>query len=199
MRFELKPAKPQGLMRVDRKPLGDSRGYLERLFCEDELRPLFENRVIRQINRTLTKTRGTVRGMHFQHPPHAEAKLVSCLRGRVFDVAVDLRRGSPTFLQWHSEILDDENHRALFIPEGFAHGFQTLSEHCEMLYMHTAVYDPDSEGAINALDPVLAIVWPETIQDRSPRDTNHPMLAADYPGIDLDPKEVSKHKGETSS
>ena len=97
----------------------------------------------------MTASRGTVRGMHFQHPPHAETKFVSCLRGEVFDVAVDLRNGSPTFLHWHAEILSADNHRTLVIPEGFAHGFQTLSDDCEMLYFHTAAYNPEAEGGLN--------------------------------------------------
>jgi dTDP-4-dehydrorhamnose 3,5-epimerase len=98
----------------------------------------------------MTLRRGTVRGLHFQRPPHAEAKLVTCLHGQVFDVAVDLRAGSPTFLQWHAEELTESNGRSLLIPEGFAHGFQTLSEHCELLYVHSATFVPSSEGGINA-------------------------------------------------
>ena len=106
-----------------------------------------------QINHTLTGRRGTVRGMHYQRPPHAETKFISCLRGEVFDVAVDLRHDSPTFLRWHAEVLSAENHRTLVVPEGFAHGFQTLAEDCELLYLHTAAFAADSEGALNANDP----------------------------------------------
>jgi dTDP-4-dehydrorhamnose 3,5-epimerase len=110
---------------IERHPVGDERGYLERLFCEDELAPLLEGRRIVQINRTYTAKAGTVRGMHFQYPPHAETKLVSCLRGEALDVAIDLRRNSTTLLSWHAERLSAANHRTFLIPEGFAHGLQT--------------------------------------------------------------------------
>src|SRR5690349_10549191 len=108
-RFIFSDTPLKGLKVLHRKPIGDSRGYLERIFCSVELQPLLDNRKIAQINLTFTAERGTVRGIHFQHPPHAETKLVSCLRGKVFDVAVDLRRGSPSFLQWYAQELSAEN------------------------------------------------------------------------------------------
>ena len=138
-----------------------------------------------QINHTLTGRRGTVRGMHYQRPPHAETKFISCLRGEVFDVAVDLRHDSPTFLRWHAEVLSAENHRTLVVPEGFAHGFQTLADDCELLYLHTAAFAADSEGALNANDPRLAIVWPQPISDWSARDAGHPILGDYFSGIKL--------------
>jgi dTDP-4-dehydrorhamnose 3,5-epimerase len=172
-RFDLLPTPLAGLHLLQRKPLGDSRGYLERLFCLEELADVLAGRHIVQINHTLTASRGTVRGLHFQRPPHAETKFVSCLRGEVFDVAVDLRRNSPTFLRWHGEILGAENHRTLIIPEGFAHGFQTLCDDCEMLYFHTTAYHAEAEGGVHALDPALAIQWPLPVTGMSPRDTQH--------------------------
>lgn len=174
-----------GLMLIQRHPIGDARGYLERFFCRDELRSLLGDRAIVQINHTLTAKAGTVRGMHFQHPPHAEMKLITCLRGRVFDVAVDLRQGSPTLLRWHAEPLSTDNHRTLVIPEGVAHGFQTLTDDCELLYLHTAFYRADSEDGIDALDPRLNIQWPLLVVERSARDQAHARLGADYPGIPL--------------
>ncbi|MBK1631886.1 dTDP-4-dehydrorhamnose 3,5-epimerase [Thiohalocapsa halophila] len=173
------------LMLLQRHPLGDERGYLERLFCRDELRDMIGERRIEQMNHTLTGKAGTVRGMHFQHPPHAEMKLVTCLRGQVFDVAVDLRQGLPTFLRWHGEYLSAENHRTLLIPEGFAHGFQTLTDDCELIYLHTAAYQPDAEGAVNALDPRLAIDWPLPVTEMSARDRAHLSIATDFAGIRL--------------
>jgi dTDP-4-dehydrorhamnose 3,5-epimerase len=170
---------------LQRKPLGDSRGYVERVYCSEELAALTPGRTILQINRTLTSRRGAVRGMHYQLPPHAETKFISCLRGEVFDVAVDLRHDSPTFLRWHAEVLSAENHRTLVVPEGFAHGFQTLTDDCELLYLHTAAFAPDSEGALNAKDPRLAIAWPQSISDMSARDAGHPMLGDEIPGIKL--------------
>lgn len=184
-RFDVIQTPIAGLNVVVRKPIGDHRGYLERMFCSDDLAPLLNGRSIAQVNRTLTEIRGTVRGMHFQHPPHAEMKVVSCLRGEVFDVAVDLREGSPTFLHWHAEILSCDNHKSLVIPEGFAHGFQTLTDHCEMLYFHTAAYCPAAEDALNAQDPRLAIRWPEPVAAMSPRDAAHPMLNDGFTGMRL--------------
>lgn len=146
------------------------------MFCSLELAELLGGRSIAQINRTVTTKRGTVRGMHFQNPPHAEMKFVSCLRGEVFDVAVDVRPDSPTRWHWHAELLSPENHKTLVIPEGFAHGFQTLTEDCEMLYLHTAVYHPPAEGGLNAADPALAIEWPLVVSEMSPRDFSHPFL-----------------------
>jgi dTDP-4-dehydrorhamnose 3,5-epimerase len=121
--------------------------------------------------------------MHFQHPPYSETKLVSCLRGEVFDVAVDMRRGSPTLLHWHAEILSASNHRTLVIPEGFAHGFQTLTDNCEMLYLHTAPFRADAEGGLNAKDPRLAIAWPLPFGDLSARDSGYPLIANDFGGL----------------
>lgn len=182
-RFDIAKTSLADLALLQRRPIGDERGYLERLFCVEELAPVFGQRGIEQINRTVTATRGVVRGLHFQRPPHAEMKLVACLRGQVFDVAVDLRRGSPTFLKWHGEILSEDNHRTLLIPEGFAHGFQTLTPDCEMIYFHTAAYHPEVEGSLNARDPRLAIAWPEPVTDQSPRDKMSPMLTPDFDGV----------------
>ena len=159
-----------GLLLLERLPLGDERGYLERIFCEDELGDLLDRRRILQINHTLTRSAGTVRGLHFQRPPHAEMKVVSCLAGEVFDVALDLRQDSPTFLQWHGEILSAKNHHTLVIPEGFAHGFQTMTPDCEMLYLHTAAYQPKAEDGVDGLDPSLEIAWPLPVSERSSRD-----------------------------
>lgn len=181
-RFDLAGTQLNGLSLIQRKPIGDERGYLERLFCAAELRDSF-GITVAQINHTLTLRSGTVRGLHFQMPPFAETKLVSCLRGKVFDVAVDLRRGSPTFLRWHSEILSGDNYKALLIPAGFAHGFQTLSDDCNMLYLHSEAYDPSAERGLNAVDPRLAIPWPIPMTDQSPRDAGHPLLTAEFGGL----------------
>lgn len=182
-RFDILVTPLAGLHVLQRTLLGDARGYLERMFCAEELQPLLAGRQIVQINHTLTAARGTVRGLHFQNPPYAETKFVSCLRGEVFDVAVDLRRDSPTFLHWHGEILSADNHKTLLIPQGFAHGFQTLADDCEMLYFHTAAYRAEAEGGLDALDPGLAITWPLPVAGRSPRDLGHAMIDASFSGI----------------
>jgi dTDP-4-dehydrorhamnose 3,5-epimerase len=184
-RFTFIDTSLKGLTVFQRKPIGDSRGYLERMFCLEDLKELSGNRIIHQINHTLTVKKGTLRGLHFQHPPHAETKWISCIKGEVFDVAVDIRKDSDTFLQYHAEILSAENHRTLCIPEGFAHGFQTLTEDCEMLYFHSAPFVNGSEGGLHAEDPFLAIHWPLTITEQSERDKNHSLLNINFKGLEL--------------
>jgi len=179
-RFTAQPTPLAGLVTLTRHPRRDERGYLERLFCEQDLAAFLPpGKRIVQINRTLTRTPGTVRGMHFQRPPHAEVKIVTCLRGAIFDVAVDLRSDSPTRLEWHGIILSADCHDALVIPEGFAHGFQTLAADTELLYFHTAAWAAEAEAALNPLDPVLGIRWPRPIADLSERDRGHPFLSND--------------------
>lgn len=183
--LEILATRLAGLKIIQRPCIEDSRGYFSRFFCAEELREARFPGAIAQINQTLTRHRGAVRGMHFQYPPHAETKMVSCLQGRVFDVVVDLRRASPTFLCWHGEVLSAKNRKSLLIPEGFAHGFQTLSDDCELLYLHSAPYAPVAEGALNARDPRLSIAWPLPIGEMSERDRQHPNLEFDFPGIEL--------------
>ena len=184
-RIDIVETRFEGLSVLQRHIIGDCRGYLERLFCADELAECLSEKRIKQINHTLTKESHTVRGMHFQYPPHAEVKIVSCLRGEVFDVAVDLRPDSATFLHWHAEVLSAHNHRSLVIPEGFAHGFQTLSDECELIYFHTASYAAGAEGALNPLDPRLAIKWPAPVRGLSDRDAGHPYLDGSFLGVEI--------------
>lgn len=184
-RFDFIPTPLSGLMLVQRKAIEDHRGFLSRFYCAEEFRAAGIDKPVAQINHTLTRQRGAVRGLHFQHPPHAETKLVSCLKGEVLDVAVDLRRDSPTFLHWHGEILSAANRKSLLIPEGYAHGFQTLTEDCELIYLHTSPYHPESEGALNMADPRLSIAWPLPANDISERDRNHPFISQNFQGIVL--------------
>jgi dTDP-4-dehydrorhamnose 3,5-epimerase len=182
-RFTITDLPVPGLKLVEGQILGDGRGCLTRLFCAEELAAVGWQKPIAQINLTFTARRGTVRGLHFQHPPHAEMKLVSCLRGRVWDVAVDLRRGSDTLLNWHAEELSAENQRALLVPEGFAHGFQALTDEVELLYCHSAAYHEPAEGGLNPQDRELAIEWPLEIAEISDRDAGHPMIDPGFEGI----------------
>ena len=172
-----------GLTVIERLAIADPRGYLERLFCAEEFSEIGLKQAIAQINRTLTRRRGTVRGMHFQHPPHSETKIISCLHGEIYDVSVDLRAGSPTLLQWHGEILSGENNISLLIPEGFAHGFQTLSDDCELLYFHSAAYQVHAEGGISPFDSLIGIEWPLSVGEISERDRSHAPLTAGFKGI----------------
>lgn len=182
-RFEERQTSLKGLKVLRRKPLGDNRGFLERLFCSEDLQVLLKGKEIHQINHTATTNSGVVRGMHFQYPPFAETKFVMCIKGKVLDVVVDLRCGSASFLKWHGEILSSENYKTLVIPEGFAHGFQTLTNDCEMLYFHTAAYQAESEGGINAQDPRLGVRWPLPISEQSERDMKHSMIKPGFKGI----------------
>ncbi|KIF81397.1 dTDP-4-dehydrorhamnose 3,5-epimerase family protein [Noviherbaspirillum autotrophicum] len=172
-----------GLKIVERQRIGDTRGFLSRLLCTEELAAAGWEKPVVQINHTYTAREGTVRGMHFQHAPHSEMKLVSCLHGAVWDVAVDLRADSDTFLQWHAERLSAENNRALLIPEGFAHGFQALTDDVELLYCHSAAYAPESEVGLNPLDARLAIAWPLPVTELSARDAAHPPISEEMEGV----------------
>jgi dTDP-4-dehydrorhamnose 3,5-epimerase len=160
----------------------DSRGSFSRVFCQEELSNIFDGNIV-QINHSITSKKGSVRGLHFQYPPSSEIKMVKCIKGSVFDVIVDIRENSTTFLQWFGTVLSAENMRMLYIPKGFAHGFQTLEEDIQMLYMHSEVYAPENEGALNVLDPRLAIEWPLPLGGLSRRDTHHPMITQDFQGI----------------
>lgn len=170
---------------VQSSPHRDARGAFLRLFCAQELQAVVGQRQIAQINHSRTSNVGAVRGLHFQHPPHAEMKMIRCLRGKVWDVAVDLRSESPTFLRWYAQELAQDDAQMLVIPEGFAHGFQVLEPESELLYLHTALYHPPAEGGLRYDDPQLAIAWPLQPQDLSPRDQAHPLLNADFRGVRL--------------
>ena len=126
--------------------------------------------------------KGVLRGLHYQHR-QPQGKLVSVLEGRIFDVAVDIRKNSPTFLCWHGEILSAANQKSLLIPEGFAHGFQALTRNCEIIYLHSESFQPKAEGALNIADSKLKIVWPEAITDLSERDRTHPWISSSFEGI----------------
>ena len=181
--FDIVETRLEGLFRVDRKPISDHRGFFSRFFCAKEFKDLGLTKPITQMNHTLTRQKGAIRGMHYQVPPCTETRIVTCIQGEVFDVAVDIRAGSPTFLQWHAERLSAENPSSLYVPEGFAHGFQTMTENCQLLYLHSGFYAPDSEAALNVLDPLLAIDWPLPVVEMSERDGNHALLTSQFKGI----------------
>jgi dTDP-4-dehydrorhamnose 3,5-epimerase len=162
----------------------DRRGGFARLFCERDLEAAVAGRKIVQINLSRTAARGAVRGMHYQHPPHAEMKLIRCLHGAVFDVVVDLRPDSPTYLKWHAEELRPESAKMMVIPEGCAHGFQALEPDSELLYLHTAFYTPEAEGGVRHDDPAFAIAWPMPVTEISDRDLQHPPVGPEFKGID---------------
>jgi dTDP-4-dehydrorhamnose 3,5-epimerase len=184
-RFEVNGLPLAGLKLIERRRLSDARGFLSRLFCVEELTIAGWNKPIAQINHTRTSQRGTVRGLHYQKGTHAERKLVSCIRGEVWDVAIDLRTNSPTFLQWHAQTLSADNYCAMLIPEGFAHGFQTQTDDCELIYLHTTAYSPQEEAGLRFNDPSLAIHWPIKVSAVSERDQSHPLLTKQFQGINV--------------
>lgn len=181
--MKLHPAPLAGLQVIETAPVGDARGRFERIFCGDEWASLRPNLRFVQINLSTTTDRGTVRGMHFQREPVAEAKLIRCVQGHVFDVAIDVRVGSATFLKWHAVELRAGEPRAVFIPEGFAHGFQALSDNVQLLYLHTAPWTPACEGGLRHDDPRLAINWPLPPIHVSERDNAHPLLDEVFTGV----------------
>lgn len=184
-RFKVSETPLSGLRILERQRQTDSRGFFTRIFCAEELALVGWNQSITQINHSSTTYRGTIRGMHFQHPPNTEMKLVSCLRGEVWDVAVDVRHGSSTFLHWFGAVLSAENCRALLIPEGFAHGFQTLTDEVELLYCHSTFYSAESEGGLNPRDPELAIDWPLPVTNILDRDKSRPLIHSGFKGVCL--------------
>jgi dTDP-4-dehydrorhamnose 3,5-epimerase len=161
----------------------DERGLFERLFCENEIKNINHYKKLVQINYSFTKKAGVIRGMHYQNPPKAEAKIVRCLRGSVYDVIIDLRKGSDTIFNWKGQTLSSDNKSMIYIPEGFAHGFQTLEEDCELLYFHTEFYSPEYQDAILYNDPKIGIKWPIAVSEISEKDKSHSRIAKSYKGI----------------
>ncbi len=187
-RFTVTDTPLAGLRVVQRQCIVDARGSLSRLFCAEELATAGWTQQVSQINHAYTRDRGTVRGLHYQEAPHTEMKLVACVRGEVWDVAVDLRPNSPTYLRWHAECLSANNLRALLIPQGFAHGFQVQAEAAELLYCHSAPYVPAADRGLNPLDPRVAIAWPLPVVNLSEKDRALPLLevlGADFRGVHL--------------
>lgn len=181
--MNLVKASIHGAWVIKSKVFQDDRGAFSRLFCSRELKAILGSRTIGQINHSMTRSVGAVRGLHYQNSPHAEMKIVRCLKGRVFDVAVDLRQGSPTFLKWNAVELTPENNLAYSIPEGCAHGFQVLEENSQLLYLHTAFYTPEAEGAVRFDDPRIDVHWPLPPTDLSARDLSHPFLNENFKGV----------------
>lgn len=177
------PTPISGLCEIRLAPIDDARGRFTRLFCEQELAAIRPRLHFSQVNLSQTHGRGTLRGMHYQKPPAAEAKLIHCLRGRVFDVAVDVRADSPTFLHWHTIELSEENNNAVFIPEGVAHGFQALSDEAWLLYMHTAPWTPACEAGLRHDDPRLSIDWPLPVAALSERDRGYALIDDAFTGV----------------
>jgi dTDP-4-dehydrorhamnose 3,5-epimerase len=168
---------------IDIEPQRDERGFFARIWCARELKAHGIDVDLAQENLSLNRRAGTLRGLHYQKPPHAEAKIVRCVRGAIFDVIVDIRPGSPTYGSWEGFRLDADNRRALYVPKRFAHGFQSLVDDTEVLYQMTAFHTPDSAAGFRGDDPAFAITWPLPVSAISARDRAWP----DFPGDSATP------------
>jgi dTDP-4-dehydrorhamnose 3,5-epimerase len=168
---------------VELEPKGDHRGWFARTYCKNEFAQIGHTKEWVQLNHSYSSNSGTLRGMHFQTSPFQEIKMVRCISGSVFDVIIDLRKNSPTFLKWFGSEISAENRKMMYVPEGFAHGFQTLTDHCELIYHHAEYFTPDAEAGLNPLDPVLNIDWPLEVTVMSDRDSKHHFITEDFKGI----------------
>jgi dTDP-4-dehydrorhamnose 3,5-epimerase len=179
--MEFVPTSIAGAFEIRHAVRSDERGRFHRQYCEREFAAAGLNTRWVQVNQSVTLGAGSIRGMHFQRPPAAEAKLVSCTYGRAFDVAVDLRRDSDGFLKWTAVEIDES--RSFYIPEGCAHGFQALSDEVHLVYMHGAFYAPEAEGGLRFDDPAIGIVWPLPIGTISDRDRSFAPIDSDFEGL----------------
>ena len=181
-KLNIKNTNFEGLFIIEPNIFEDNRGSFSRIFCENELSSILDFN-IKQINHSVTSKRGTIRGLHFQYEPNSEIKMIKCVKGSVFDVVVDIRRNSETFLKVFSIELSEFNNKIIFIPKGFAHGFQALEDDTELIYLHSSLYKPSNEGALNPMDKILDITWPEDISNISEKDKNHPFITDKFKGI----------------
>lgn len=181
MTFSPTPLKGSYIIQPER--LTDDRGWFARTYCANEFSQIGHTDEWVQMNHSYTAKKGTIRGMHYQLQPFQEIKLVRCVRGKVFDVIVDIRKNSPTFLKWFSAELSGEKLNMLYIPDGFAHGFQALSDDCELVYLHSEFYQPGYEGGIRYDDKLLNIAWPDEVTVISSRDSSHPQLNENFKGL----------------
>ncbi|MDQ2718404.1 MAG: dTDP-4-dehydrorhamnose 3,5-epimerase [Bacteroidota bacterium] len=179
MKFNPTPLK--GSYVIELSTIEDSRGWFARTFSKDEfVKETGNTKEWVQMNHSFTLIKGTIRGMHFQPLPFSEIKLVRCIAGEVFDVIVDLRKDSSTYLKWYGTILSAENKKMMYIAEGFAHGFQTLSQKAELIYHHSEFYNPNAESGIKYNDTAVNIQWPIEVTEISERDKNHPLIDSTF-------------------
>ena len=170
---------------VELEPFRDERGFFARTFCKRDFSVIGHHQEFVQFNHSMTRYKGTIRGMHYQVPPSAEIKLIRCIVGEVYDVIIDIRKDSPTFLNHYGIVLSNENLKMIYVPEGFAHGFQTLSDNTQMIYHHTAYYNPEYERGLRYNDPVFGIKWPMPPTNLTEKDQKYPMINNNFKGIIL--------------
>ena len=173
----------KGCYLIDIEPLEDERGWFVRTYCKNEFNTIGHSKEWVQLNHSLTRLKGTIRGMHYQLPPFSEIKLVRCIAGSVYDVIIDLRKGSHTFLNYFGAELSSKNKKMIYIPEGFAHGFQTLTDDCELIYHHSQFYSPGVEAGIKYDDTKVNIEWPLPVKSVSARDNSHLFINNNFKGL----------------
>ncbi len=172
MKFTALPL--QGAFVIEPEPITDERGFFARTFCREEFSAHGLNPALAQCSVSFNKRKGTLRGMHYQKKPHEEVKLVRCTSGAIYDVIIDLRPDSPTFKRWEGIELSSDNRKAVYIPEGFAHGFLTLIDDCEVFYQMSEVFHSECAAGVRWDDPVFDIEWPDEVGVMSERDKNYP-------------------------
>ena len=173
----------KGSYTIDLDVFADDRGWFARTFCKKEFESISHDKEWVQMNHSFTIEKGSIRGMHFQLPPFSEIKMVRCISGAVYDVIIDLRKDSATFLQWAAIELSATNKKMIYIPEGFAHGFQTLSDNCELIYHHSQFYTPGVEAGMQYNDQLINIKWPLPLTNISTKDNHYPLLNINFKGI----------------
>jgi dTDP-4-dehydrorhamnose 3,5-epimerase len=175
----------KGVYIVETKPYSDERGLFARTYCKKEYHAISHDVEFVQFNHSATTKKGTIRGIHYQLQPFSEIKLIRCIRGSVYDVVIDLRMDSPTFLQFYAIELNEDNMLSIYIPRGFAHGFQTLEDNSQLIYHHTAYFAPGYEAGIRYNDPMVGISWPLPVSVITEKDLNHNLLNNSFKGITL--------------
>jgi dTDP-4-dehydrorhamnose 3,5-epimerase len=175
----------KGVFEIETNSFEDSRGAFFRSFCQEEFSVIRPDITFVQLNQSINYNKGTLRGMHYQIPPKAEDKLIRCIKGEVYDVIIDLRKDSPTFLKWTSLVLSSKKNNLIFIPKGFAHGFITLEDDSQLIYHHTEFYNNEYERGLNFKDPLINIDWGIDVKVVSEKDMSYPYIDNNFEGIKL--------------
>ena len=173
----------KGSYTIELNPLFDERGGFVRTFCKKEFTQIGFSKEFVQMNQSYNTKKGTLRGMHYQIPPFGEVKLIRCIRGSVYDVIIDLRKDSPSFLKYFGIVLSEKNNTMIYVPEGFAHGFQTLEDNSELVYNHTEYFTKNADAGLNYNDQAFNINWPIPVSVISEKDKNLKLIEQSFKGI----------------
>jgi len=185
-KLKFSPTPLQGAYIVTPNLLKDNRGEFFRTYCKTEFTEIKFDKEFVQMNHSINYRRGTMRGLHFQSPRAPEEKLIQCIRGSVYDVIVDIRKKSPTFMKYYAINLNPIDKQMIFVPAGCAHGFLTLEDNSELTYSHSQTYNPSEEKGLRFDDPMINIDWPNAIEHISERDSSHPHVGESFKGYDYE-------------